>query len=255
MNFGNAGRRVGGALLLVGVVAVVVLALVIWCQRANIEDDALQVYCFAPAQRGNLINAAAALGMTVPNPASARDVADWRARRPEDFVRACEALSAAQRPPGTGLFATVLPFLTGLTGAVAAFVAAAWRDRVTRGHTIADDLRSAFEGFRRAAETYLDGWSASRSDVQVVERRATLLTQLARARAAHPGWTAVRQVERILTNGDLGSDMTVGWKDGSAGWEQRDNIRENDLRSLLERVQDKVLRIADALEQPFGGQP
>ncbi len=250
-----AVRRTGLALLSLVALAVVVAAVLLGTHRARVERDGLRVYCLAPAQHEPLVAAAAALGLAeragdrVAVGGAELTPAQWRDRRPDDFLRACEALSAAQRPPGPGVLATVLPFLTGLTGALIAFGAATWRDRVTRGRALADDLRDAARAFRLAVTAYLTEWRPNQPDTDVAARREALLAQLARARAALPGRPAFTDVTTSLA-GDLGPALAAGWRTGE-DWERTDRDRRARLAGELDSLHDSVFRIADGLEQPL----
>jgi hypothetical protein len=236
------------ALVLLGAFVASLVALLLGMRLpayAEPEDESLLVYCLSPAQRTGLSDAAVALGLAVRDNAGAYelpggrklDPASWHRDHLDDFTRTCDALSAAQRAPGPGVFASVLPFLTGLVSAVLAFSAATWRDRVSRGRTLADDLRSSFEEFHQAAEQYLGG-RGPEEPKEMEERGGTLLMQLARAKAAHPRWAAVRTVESELEG--MGLDSPA-----------RDRQEREKVTARLETARDTVFKIALALEQPM----
>lgn len=194
------------ALLLAVVSPVVLLAV----DTRMEQRDSLTVYCLDARQHEQLTGAGVALGLTVP-----KDVTDWPATRPDDFWRACEALSAARQAPGPGVFTTVLPVLTAVLGAVLAFAATAWRDRVTQGGELATQLRERAAEFHRLANARLNRpWRSGEPDDDVVAARAALATSLARVRAAHPDWPAVAEVTAALAGTGLDADGLDELRDG-----------------------------------------
>jgi hypothetical protein len=214
--------------------------------HADTGDDSLLVYCLSPAHRTGLLEAAAALGLAHRDNAGSYvlpdntplDPALWSAEHRDDFARTCKALFAAQRTPEPGLTASLLPFLTALAGAVLAFLAASWRDRVARGHALADSLRSAFNGYSQAVEAYLDGSRINRTNTQVVERRYGLMLELAKAKAAYRKWPMVADVEAEVEGRQLGRP---GQEDPDAG----------EIREWLKKTRGAVFRIAHALAHPL----
>jgi hypothetical protein len=227
---------------------------------ADADDDAMRVYCLAPEQRAAMSEAAVALGFAREKDGRYRlssgaslELDTWREHDPADFGRTCSALMAArglpaqvttQQPAEPGVMATLLPFLTGLSGAVLAFVAAAWRDRVGRSRALADDLRVRFEEFGSAAATYLGSWTPSRSGEQVADRRGALLTQLARVRTPRRQRIRARSIEDELTTGPLGEDLTRNW----AG---QDHERTARLTERLGELRDSLFDIAHDVEHPL----
>ncbi|HEV2783693.1 MAG TPA: hypothetical protein VGX25_30265 [Actinophytocola sp.] len=228
---------------------------------ADTEDDALLVYCLSGEQRAALTDAAVALGLAETDSGGAflafsggqTEPLEWHRNRPDDFNRTCAALSEAQRPMPDRTLPTLVPFLTGVVGALLAFAAASVRDRVTRGRTLADELRAAFRGFEHAARTYLDSWTPTRPQERVLElaeHRVALQNQLARTKAAHRRWTTVDALETEVLTGELGQAMTLDWKGKDEDRERRDRLRER-----LAAARDTVFRVARALEQPLWPHP
>lgn len=219
---------------------------------ADTVEDARLVFCLSRPQREGLADAAVALGLVRPGGAAGRmvvegtelDAPDWRVRRPADFDRACRALHDSLRPPGPSLFSTVFPLLTAVVGAIIGFGATSWRDRVTRGRALADDLRTAMRRFERATTAYITSWIATRSAEPVLDRRGELLAQLARAKAAHRPWTELGALEQRLADGPLGTGLTTGWTG------RDDGLRRKRLTAELALVRDSAYRVAHALEQP-----
>ncbi|MFI9811710.1 hypothetical protein [Saccharothrix variisporea] len=214
--------------------------------HADTEDDAKVVHCLSTAQRTALREAAEALGV-----AQDPDVVQWRKTNPDSFTRACEALYAAQKTPGPGWFANVLPFLTGLFGALAAFILTTWRERVTRGRAVADALGTAVTEFHDATEVFLRSWTPGRADTDVASKRHKLVDQLARVQAAHPRWPEPTNVIDRLTTGPLGEQLNVGW---SANTEENKKRRAA-CTSELAQIRTTVLSIAIGLSRPLRGLP
>lgn len=219
---------------------------------ADTGADTRLVFCLSRPQRAALVDAATALGLATPGQGdrlvvggTELDAATWRAQRPAEFDRACQALFDGVRPAGPSLFATVFPLITALLGAVIGFGATTWRDRVARGRVLADDLRSAVRTFERATTAYVTSWIATRSAEPVLDRRGELLAQLARAKATHRRWTVVRELEDRLTGGPLGAELTTGWTG------RGDGPRRDRLAAELALVRDAAHRLAHALEQPM----
>lgn len=259
MKFDNRNRR-RVVLAALGIVAVsgggwTVYGLV---SQARADADALRVYCLAPERHEKLVDAADALDLAkredLPDPDKVTDhklpLEEWSELHPDDFDEACEALSGAERPRSNSTFATVLPFLTALVGAGGAFALTAWRDRVTRGQGLADDLRTATGLFSRAVEDYLTNWRPGSSDTELVATRTALATQVSRAKAARPGWKEIRQIEAVLRSGELGQSITTGWQtayDATAANESRRAA----LRRQLAATCDDLFGLADRLQRPM----
>jgi hypothetical protein len=233
---------------------------------AQAQEDAPLVFCLGPAQRHALIDAAVALGRAQRDPTgkfllvmgNKLDPFMWRAERPNDFASTCNALYASSRLPAAGApsaFAGVLPFLTAIFGALLAFAAATWRDRVTRGRALGDALRSDVTEFHDAAEAYLGSAAGSylgskattRSDTEVTAARRKLLSQMAVVKASRRKWTTVTALQSELTTGELGEKLTSGW----STQDEETRKRLTDLPGQLGRHKDSVLEVAIALEQPL----
>lgn len=239
--------RAGGCLAtLVLAVSVALLPGLGQPAHADTGDDSLLVYCLSPARRTGLLDAAAALGLARRDNAGSYvlpdntplDPVSWQRDHRDDFVRTCKALFAAQRTPEPGASDSLLPFLTALTGAVLAFAAASWRDRVARSHAMADGLRSAFNGYSRAVEDYLEGSRINRTNTQVVERRYGLMLELAKAKAAYRRWPAVAEAEAEIERRQLGRPG-------------QDDPDAREVREWLKSTRDTVFGIAHALDHPL----
>jgi hypothetical protein len=238
------GLAVSVVLLVCATVGLVFL--IIFLTDDEAEKDGLVVYCTAPAQRGDLLNAAESLGLG--SRAAGRlvvdgvslELADWRVRHSEDFDRACAALAFAQRPPRPSTLATALPFLTGVSSALLAFAAALAVAGVNRGRERAERLRTAYNEMRQAAEAYSIGFDKAALRTKLVDHQRTLVSQLATTKAARPRWNQVTLLHEDLTSGELGTAITAG---------------STELSALLTRAQEPTFAIAAALEHPLWFHP
>lgn len=212
---------------IVALVSLVVVPRTAESERA--DRDALVVFCLSPAQRVNLIAAADALGLPTPT-----DLVRWPSTQPADFDRTCAAVSSAHRRPGPGFFADLLPFLTGLFGAVLAFLLAAWQNRVVRGGDLARELRGAADAFHAAVTAFGTEWEPNRPITEVVATRAVLASVIARVRSAHRDWPAVTAVTTLLA-GRFAADAPAEWTAAPAE---------------LDSLRDTVFRVAVAVERP-----
>jgi hypothetical protein len=237
-----------------GAVVVCCAALLLLPSTASADpaDDARVVYCLAPAHRADLINAAQSLGIAVPtDPAR---LPAWRAAAPDDFDRACQALYTAQGPmtsDSSSVFSTLLPFLTGLFGALLTFLAAFWWNIVNRGTALGDDLRAAIGTFHQAGTAYLAG-GGSVEEGPLRAARGVLVDKLARLSAEHRRWTTLRTLYDTVTTGEL-SKATLG-----VDWDQQSQA-QRDLRTRLgvglDGVRDTGEEIATALRRPLRPHP
>jgi hypothetical protein len=178
---------------------------------ADAEDDAQAVFCLTVKSDQNLRSAGKAIGVEVPS-----DVDAWRRAKPSEFERVCSALYGSEKAPSPGWFSQALPFLTGLFGAVLAYAATAWRDRIARGRKQGEDLRAALVEFDNAASGFLTSYVGAKSETAVLASRAKLVSQLALVKSEHPGWTRVRALLDELRDGLLGEQLTVRAGQGDA---------------------------------------
>jgi hypothetical protein len=218
---------------------------------ADPADDARVVYCLAPAHRADLINAAQSLGIAVPtDPAR---LPAWHASAPDDFDRACQALYTAQGPQATdsgGVFSTLLPFLTGLFGALLTFLAAFWWNIVNRGTALGEELRTAIDAFHQAGAAYLAGGGAEEDPLRAARR--VLVDKLARLTAEHRRWTTLRTLYDSVNTGELSkAKLGVDWDEQSQA--QRD-LRAR-LGVSLDGVRDTGEQVATALRRPLRPHP
>lgn len=212
---------------------------------ADGEDDARTVFCLGKG-RADLRGAADSLGVPAPT-----EIAKWPTTAPADFARVCAALYGAEKAPSPGWFSQALPFLTGLFGALLAYVATAWRDRITRGRKQGEDLRAVLTEFTTAGSAYLSPANfGGRSDAAVVAARAKLVSQLALVRSEHRGWRRVATLLDELRDGSLGEPLTARTGQGDAA-----RSRDAQLREKLDELRDEVLLVATALARPARQHP
>jgi hypothetical protein len=225
---------------------------------ADAQDAPAMVYCLASANRLALVEAAVALKQTSTDASGNFVVVDgktldpsaWRDQQPEAFNTTCTALYSASRPltaSSPGVFSSVLPFLTALLGAFAAFFAATWRDKVARGRVLGDGLRSSVEDFYRAADSYLRLDSPNAETVELKAHRGAVVAKLAVVEANHRKWIAVHALRADLEAGRFGDSLTRGWD----AQNQATRERAEKLRTTLTCHRDVALHIANALEQPL----
>lgn len=235
-----------------GAVAVCCAALLLLPAAASADpaDDARVVYCLAPAHRADLINAARSLGIAVPtDPAR---LPAWHTSAPDDFGRACQALYTANSQPAasTNVLGTLLPFLTGLFGALLTFLAAFWWNIVNRGTALGDELRTAINAFHDAGVAYLAGGPGDEDPMRAARR--TLVGKLARLRAEHRTWTALGALFDQVNTGELSrAKLGVDWTEQSQA--QRD-LRAR-LAGTLDGVRDTGEQVATALRRPLRPHP
>ncbi|MGX2998226.1 hypothetical protein JNUCC64_28835 [Streptomyces sp. JNUCC 64] len=141
------------------------------------EDDLHRVYCLADERRGEVVTAAARLGLATAVPGApgrlrAGSGADagltlvqWADRRPADFRRVCRTVLAANgdaAPDKGGGGDGAGGIGTGLLLAAVAAVFTLLGSAVERGATYrrqrAETLAAAAHAYSYAAESYLAGW-------------------------------------------------------------------------------------------------
>lgn len=207
-------------------------------------DDAKVAFCLSAAQRSALTETAQVLDLRPE-----ADLAGWRKNKRADFNRACEALYDAQKTPQPGALTVALPFLTGVVGALLAFVAAAWWDRINRGRVLADALRLAVKEFHEEAVSYLDEWVPSKPHVEFDAKRSRLEHQLAVVRSERRWWRKPRRMTAELTTGRFGQNMTAGW---DASNEQTRTSQQRCAEGLPV-LRDDLLAVSAALTSPLLG--
>ncbi|HWO68596.1 MAG TPA: hypothetical protein VNO31_52055 [Umezawaea sp.] len=212
---------------------------------ADGEDDAKAVFCLTVKSERSLRDAGKAIGVEVPS-----DVPAWRSAKPAEFDRVCSALYGSEKAPSPDWFTQALPFLTGLFGALLAYAATAWRDRVTRGRKQGEDLRGALVEFENAAGAYLSAYVGNKPDGPVLVSRAKLVSQLALVKSEHRGWPRVQALLDELRDGLLGEQLTARAGQGDAA-----RAKDARARAKLEELRDEVLLVATALTRPARRHP
>ena len=204
--------------------------------HADPEDHEV-VYCLAPVQAQPLRDAATALGA---DRAKVTDIPAWRRTDPDAFEKACQALYEAQKQPPQDTLDKVLPFLTGLFGALAAYVATAWQARVTAGRADRDALGAAATEFHDAALDHLATYGPARDDTRLDTARTALTARLLRGVSEHPSWPAAKAALDTLTTGPL----------SPAALDATTTAVPDPRPAQVEQVQVRVHRVAAALATP-----
>ena len=203
----------------------------VWAPAAHAEpEDHELVYCLSPAQAQPLRDAAIALGA---DKAKVADLPAWRRGDAEAFEKACQALYEAQKQPPQDVLDKALPFLTGLVGALAAYVATAWQARVTAGRADRDALVAAATEFRAAALEYASTYVVNRDSARFDKAHTALLTRLRRVVAEHPSWPSAEAAKNTIVSGPL-SPEALGGLSGGPG--KREEAAVEELHSALDRV-------------------
>ncbi|GAA4843400.1 hypothetical protein [Saccharopolyspora rosea] len=249
---------------------VVVLVLALWPLAAcasdddRARDDAAVVFCLSAAQRAPLVDSAVSLGLArhgrTPDRlrVGAREytVPDWRRARGEDFDRACKAIAVASVPgsSGTSTFMSMVNVLLPvLVGAVLTLLTTTWRDEISRGRLLADDLRASAAKFHGAVKDYLAARTAHSTSGKpsaraVDEGRDELGARLRTVCVLRSRWRRPRDLRSVLSGNRLGEPIVEGWTE--LGDEQRAE-RARALRDLVSEVDEQVGRVAHALEHPW----
>ncbi|WP_156757256.1 hypothetical protein [Actinokineospora pegani] len=177
---------------------------------ADPEDHEL-VFCLAPHQQRPLREAAVALGA---DRGKVADLAAWRKSDAEAFDQACTALYEANKVPSPDTLDQLLPFLTGLFGAVTTYAATAWQTRVTAGRAERDALGREATEFHDAVVEHVTVFD---SDGKRVEAARTALTaRLLRVVGDHPSWPSAQAALEAVTTGPLSADALARATDQAA---------------------------------------
>lgn len=259
-------RRARIAALTVALVLVVgwlVLPAVTTSQETR---DARDVFCLQRSERAALADAAVALGLARPGSTRSRILVDddtsvpllsWRADRPDDFARTCDALSAVRGKSAAGTRGTVdtvvLPLLTVVLTSALTYVATRRQNRTTRGQAEAGELRAAVTAYNNAANQFLDSrvtFPADRPTAELDAARDTLTGRLNGVVEREPEWLAVRDVVALLRDGELGTSMDAdlrALRDSTAR-----GRRITALRARVREVCDLGFLVADVLAEHSG---
>ncbi|GAB3469270.1 hypothetical protein GCM10027436_85900 [Actinophytocola sediminis] len=224
--------------------------------------DARDVFCLQPTERGALADAAVALG--VARSGSAADqilvgdasvpILRWRDQWPDDFVAACDALSAVRGKstvPGEGVNTVVLPLFSVVLTSALAFAATRWQHRATRGQADAGELRAAVTAYGHAANALLDSrlsFPADEPTTDLDAARATLVGRLNGIVGRKQAWTAVREVLTKLRDGELGTSLDADLQALRDTATRQQRITE--LRAQVREVAEIGFLVADALAEP-----
>lgn len=233
-------------------------------------QDASIVFCTAaPARLDGLVNAAVDLGLAERGsvPAGIRAVdgevlpySRWRAVDNADFLRACDAYAAANRPvqtasgadgPGS---ATVLDILLPvIAGALLTLAADDVRQAAGRRWELADELRTEWRAFDAAVDSFVTECVKAQAagdprppSGDVDEKRRALQAVLRKARSRYWRYrrspVPARLLEALAEDADpLGpSRLGTGWNRGDRDEKVREFLGE--CRSSLEELAGKLER-------------
>jgi len=209
---------------------------------ADSQQDAQTVICLSPGRTADLIAAAVALRLA----ASAADggrltladgrsvsVADWRQQRPNDFRRACTALttpivtpSAPARESNDSLQNLLTSFGSAFSGALVGSVVTVLSGAAARRRELSGRVESTGLEFRQAADAYLDARVKQPAEVnlrgtQLNHARNEAVAVLDRVAARYPTWPTPAQLRRRLTGPVLGPALTSNWPTEQSGRDAR----------------------------------
>jgi hypothetical protein len=237
---------------------------------AGDDDDSSLVLCLSAAERGHLVDAAAALGLgrrgstvdTLTDGGRDLTLEDWRSAHPTSFTRSCAALVKAKQLTltgstggGGGSGTVLLGLLSVVVGGLLGGFLTWRRDVGVRQRERAALLRDSAAAFTDAVAEYVRAWgdSAGRpSDRELRASRADLAAQLRWMAALHPRWTSPGRLRDLLSTGDLGPSLSRDWE-GRGGTEH--TTRAERIEAELDRLRDSVDRMADAVEHPLERHP
>lgn len=207
----------------IGVLSAAVLGVTAWLivpavTTSDAVRDARTVFCLQSDQRAALADAAVALGVAQDGSSAGGvlvggvriDLVRWRVDRAEDFDRTCDALAAVRNvnTVGTQAVTVVQPILLAVLTAALTFASTYRRDRVIRGQTDGDALRTSVKAYDEAANAYLDGFvsfPSTASPAAIDAARGELVGRLHGVRRRYPAWRAVGDVLEWLESGELRS--------------------------------------------------
>jgi hypothetical protein len=254
-----------------GLLLVIALIALDWRLVASgngVSQDAELVYCLAPAQTGNLVNAAVSLGLADQGSAPGRirvagrelTLTQWRATQNESFERACTALAAestlSTSSAGTGdnggqeLIDVLLPVVAG---ALLTLVLDDAKRASDRRWALADELRANWTTFEASVLSYArdrasppNSGRASLEEVNGNRRalQATLRKILSQRRKS-PTLIALRDA----LNDALGTALPNGWgRSDDRDVNEVRSRREEEVKDCLKNSDTAVQKVASALD-------
>jgi hypothetical protein len=235
------------------------LAFVTGCTTT--PPDVAVVQCTAPAQRERTVDGAISLGLVGENSKPERISAngetlvfqDWRAKKPEDFARACNAVApVAPSPLRTQVIAALISLAALAVGVAATWFTTSWRDGINRRKRQADALHDASRAFVGAVRDYCDARLRGTADLgppspqDVRHKREDLAAQLTRVVAARPRWAAPKALRAELASGPLGDDIETKWEIKRSREERRP--RADDVTKAVDDLDRRIDFVVQALE-------
>jgi hypothetical protein len=248
--------------------ALIALNLIFRLSGDAAAQDADTVYCLAPAHQGELINAALDLGLVgsgssvaaLSSHGTVESLPQWRAKDDPDFQRACDALAAPAMPSGGGSESSangILQLLNVLlpvaVGAMLALAVDEVKQGADRRWAQAEELRTAWSGFRGVAESYvkeqrrkLSGGplpgdlDAPRRELAAILRRIQLQQRRSRN---------INRLKSALGT-SLGSGITQDWPGGdSRDAGDRREAKADGITASLEEFDSSLQLVASKLER------
>lgn len=240
----------------------VFLALVEWGFQASDNaagQDANLVYCLAPAHLDGLANAAASLGLVGAGSSPAAmhvgghtfSLGEWHTSDSADFKRACDAYAMASMPAqasaeqSTGLQAVLDILLPVIAGALLTMAADDFRQASDRRWAEADELRTDWEAFESAVQSYVREWQRvlaesrpASSDLDA--KRTALAATLRKIHSHHRKSPTIRTLQNKLADG-LGPSIADGWNGKDA--------RAKQITDCLGTFGSSLEKVAAALER------
>ena len=230
---------------------------------ADSQQDAQTVICLSPGRTADLIAAAVALRLAASAADSDRltladgrslSVADWRQQRPNDFRRACTALTtpivtpsapAPARESNDSLQNLLTSFGSAFSGALVGSVVTVLSGAAARRRELSGRVESTGLEFRQAADAYLDARVKQPAEVnlrgtQLNHARNEAVAVLDRVAARHPTWPTPAQLRRRLTGPVLGPALTSNWPTEQSGRDARIDL----VRAELEQARTEFTATA-----------
>lgn len=226
-------------------------------------NDALIVFCLAPAHRAEVAAAARALGFASPTPSvedrlsinnQLMDLETWREKHEKDFLRTCRAVFTARSPrlsEPTGFWEKMGEVLIPTAaGALLAFFATGWRAAVDRGARDAEALRAASAEFGNALIAYASEWvnGGEPSPATVQYRRTDLLRQLGRVRSYHPSWRKPSELRDLVAGSELAEGDRSFWLQFDKSARPAEAAK---LQKKLKKLDKDLEVVAEALSRPL----
>jgi hypothetical protein len=246
----------------------VFLAIADWSlHRSNSmsAQDTELVYCLAPAHLGGLVNAAEALDLAGQGSTQSvlligsdrLSIQQWHSADDADFLRACDAYSAANmsappaaEPAENALQTVADVLLPVIAGALLTMAADDFKQAADRRWTQASELRAAWQEFEQAAIAFAELCARALPDGlpsvgDVDDKRRKLQATVQKLRVQYHGRSKIRVLQRPLELDPLGPSMRGGWDTDHAMKRKRAQLIKERLDTYGASVED----VASTLER------